>query len=490
MSDKILNPLLSLVDRGKPELAAQQACLEVDALLNFLTGLYQSGRLEDEDGSALKYAGLALLTNKTAKNFANFIFLLTKAGRHDEVWPVFSDYKPGKDTPEDVATLYYNYACALMEAGSLKKAAEAFREARRLNPECAMTRYQLSNVLMALGEYKEGLEEDQWRFKAHSQLGRFRKRFNAPDWDKSRQERVLVFSEQGLGDAIHCARYLKDLKDTGCRVILEIQSELADLFKGHRWVDEVHARESTDYASRVVPDEVYDSVVSINSLPYHFDPELNSPAAGKYLDPWPKIYGFKTPEKHSFSMNAEGHWNHIDYDLQTMRVGLVWAGSKYHSNDKHRSCYLKHLAPLFHMPHVQLLNFQHGDMIRTWCRGNSTLWDGDENYDVVDLNEGAEALLEKMIDPIKDCETFFETALVLKQLDLLITVDTALAHLAGAMGVPTWLMLPQAHEWRWRRPWYTSVTYYKQDKPGDWAGLVKRISEDLRQKSLDWISGI
>ena len=464
MSDKLLNPLIALVDRGQPDLAEQEVRTQINTLFQFLLGLYHSGRIQDYGEDEINIARMAFKVKRTADNVANLIFLLNRAGKRDEAVGVFNDYKHiVENCPKgnDIASVYYNYGVVLMEQGKLKEAADAFRGSRSRNPQCVMTHYQLSNVLMAIGDYGGGLLEDQWRFEAHSQLKKFRKRFfPKPDWlNNGEKHRVLVFSEQGLGDAIFCARYLKELKETGCRVLLEVQNELTDVFRG--LADEVYGRQGDDFTSPpAVSPESYDSVVSINSLPFYLDRYLMSPATDKYIDPRaeipPTILLHKRP-----------------------LVGLVWAGSRFHTNDRERSCPLKFLAPLFDVKGVTLLNFQQGEMERTWCRGNSTLWDGDENYDVVNLVEDAEPLLAKMDCVVRECKSFFETALLLRQLDLLITVDTALAHLAGAMGVRTWLLLPCYHEWRWRKDWYTSVKYFRQEQPGDWTELAGRVAKNL-----------
>jgi hypothetical protein len=336
-----------------------------------------------------------------------------------------------------------------------------------------MTHCQLGSTLMALGETAEGLKEGQWRFKAFGSLTRFHRRFNVPDWNGKNAERVVVFSEQGVGDALHRVRYLKDLKAIGCKVILEVQNELVDLLKGQKYVDEVYGRKNIDFETKIVPDGTYDSVISINDLSCWFEPEMSNPPVDGYLDIKPdgSLKAYRRP-----------------------RVGLVWAGNGMAGHDRLRSSFLRDLSAIFDVPGITLLNFQKGDMNRCWVKDSWCILEPDAEFDVVNLAEGAEDLLAKMPNVVENCKSFYDTALLLRDLDLLITVDTSMAHLAGAMGIPTWLLLSKYCSWYWIKNWYTSIKYYRPEGASDacfadqWKKMASRVAADLIlwKKDLDY----
>lgn len=406
------------------------------------------------------------------ENDSNLVYLLHKIGRNDEskhyaeqLIKKFEEMKKEDSSIQlNSSDFWYNYACTLKDLSLYKESAEAFRKSIDCDPEFAMTHYHLANVLYALGEYKEAMAEDEWRFDAHSGLGKFRRRFTGPLWDGStgKGKTIIVFSEQGYGDALMFARYLKKLKSIFSTVILEIQENLHDLFAGFPYVDKVIARDEAE--SKVPSFPPYDYAVSINSLPFYLDLGYeNTPMEFPYIK----------PNKRSDSIKVDLS------DIKDKKVGLLWAGSQWHTSDKTRSCFLKEFAPLFEIPGIQFVNLQAGPMQRSWCEDGTVLWEGTNDYQIVNLLENADNLIPKIIDHMPESKNFNDTALILDQLDLIITVDTAILHLAGAMNKPTWLLLPFAHEWRWLRSWYDSVEYFRQPAPGDWSGLMKEIKGKL-----------
>lgn len=446
--------IASLVDSGQPREAIRYAREQSVIALAAAAGVYLE-RLDEIDRAVDLMRAAVLIDPKNPKVYSNLSYLLCRQGNLKEAVEISSK---GVSLPDATADLYYNHGIILKNLGMLPQATEALRNASCLNPQCAMTHCQLGNVLLALGQFEEGLKEDEWRFIAHKGLGDCRRRYKKPDWDGEASlqgKKIVVFNEQGFGDAIQYSRYLKNLKMLDAYVILEIQKPLVRLYEKNRWVDEVI--ESRDYHEEPqLPD--YDYVVSIGSLPHLLDPDLkNTPMEAPYLE----------PTGDGFCLNSD-----------KMKVCIIWAGSQWHSNDRERSCYLKHFAPLM-MEGVELYSVNQGDMKRTWATGLSTLRTGDDNIEVVDLLEGSEVFYTDLSEHVKD---FNDTAHLLKQMNLLISVDTSVAHLAGAMGVPVWLLLPYAHEWRWLKNWYTSMTIFRQRKKGDWGGLLKEVSQFLQER--------
>ncbi len=387
--------------------------------------------------------------------YSNLCSLLCRAERYQEA---LKYSKCGIALPNATADMWFNHGIICKNISSLDQAAHAFRKARDMSPDCAMTHCQLANVLLATNNFEEGLREDEWRFKAHSGLAACRRRYEQPDWDGKSDlcgKRIVVFNEQGMGDAIQFSRYLKVLKEKGCYIIFEVHPSLIKLYEDFPWADEVV--ESYDHSEKPQLPK-HDLIVSVGSLPHFLDPNLeNIPMEVPYM--WPKQTPF------------------LKLDDSKLRVGIIWAGSQWHTNDKERSCYLKYFKPLSKL-NIHLFSLQQGDMIRTWAQGKSVLWQGNEHIDVVDLAAGVDFDYTDLSPHLRD---FNDTALAMQQLDLVLTVDTAVAHLAGALGVNTWLLLPWAHEWRWLKKWYPTMKMMRQPSPGDWEGLIAQVVADFSE---------
>jgi hypothetical protein len=353
--------------------------------------------------------------------------------------------------PDPSADLYYNYGQGLKRARRLEEAAINLKKARDLNPNCPVTHCELGSVLMALRQFEEGMQELNWRFQTLPALKKRRRRYDLPDWKGQRNQTVLVFNEQGIGDGIMYSRYLAKFKEYNCRVVLEIDKKLEKVMAASGLADKVVAGDEKE----MHPDFSYcDSVISLTSLPTIFDPRLdNIPLADSYLKSEPREIDFPSTDK--------------------LKVGIVWAGNPYHENDRVRSCFLKEFLPLMEFCDIQLFSLQQGEMVRSWARENESVFDPNADLDVVNLAECSEGV--QFIDLSKQMEDYNDTANVLQKLDLLISVDTSIAHLAGALGIPVWLMLPLAHDWRWSLKWYPKMQIFQQTQHGDWAGVVERI---------------
>jgi hypothetical protein len=190
-------------------------------------------------------------------------------------------------------------------------------------------------------------------------------------------------------------------------------------------------------------------VVSIHSLLYYFDPDLNA-------TPWTFPY--------VFPQSSDSKAVHLVKDCTAKKkIGIVWAGKPGHGNDQRRSTFAKNFLPLKDIPGAQLFSLQKGDMIRQF--GN--------------LNEGIEALDFIDLGPL--LLSFNDTAAVLKELDYLVSVDTSIVHLAGALDIPAKTLLPERNwaEWRWQKEWYRSQKKFYQNTDGDWQGLLKEVADDI-----------
>jgi hypothetical protein len=259
--------------------------------------------------------------------------------------------------------------------------------------------------------------------------------------------------DQGYGDAIQFVRYVplvaRIAAQGGGRVVLETHLLLYRLF--NRCLGS-----SIQVLVRGEDPPPHDLHCPLMSLPRAFGTELETiPAGVPYLAPDPGDVD-----------RWRGRLAGEDGDGAGLRVGLVWAGNPQHRNDRNRSIPVAALAPLLSVPGVRFVSLQTGDA-------------------AADLNRLPGVAIPKAMERVRD---FADTAAILANLDLLVTVDTAIAHLAGAMGVPCWLMLPHVPDWRWMldradSPWYPSLRLFRQPRPGDWTTTLGTAAAVLKAQA-------
>lgn len=311
--------------------------------------------------------------------------------------------------------------------------------------------FNLGCMYMLVGRYKEGLPLLETRFLYDPELVFFRKRYTVPDWkgEDLTGKRVLLFSEQGIGDVLQHIGYVPRLRPA--YLIAELQECLVPLVSG--FFDEVVGR-SDDYRLEDDPQlPEHDYVISFASLPYLLDPEL------KDIPKTPYLFGEKTISQ---------------LDPSKINIGVAWAGNGSNTNDINRSCAAKNLLPLARIPGVQLYSLQKGKLKRNW------------NGRDVDLSEGIDEL--NMIDLTAEFTDMKKTADFIESLDLVVTVCTSIAHLAGAMGKPTLLALGFCHDQRWplkgeKTHWYDTTRIFRQARPNDWISVYEEIAEYVSQLS-------
>jgi tetratricopeptide (TPR) repeat protein len=273
---------------------------------------------------------------------------------------------------------------------------------------------------------------------------RYRQRFpDLSEWDGEPLAglRLLLVHGQGLGDLIQMIRYVPRLRERGAEVVLEAPPQLAELVRGASGIAEVFAPEAA-------PRERFDAFARVMSLARLCgeDGTLGT-ARVPYLHAAPERLAYwaeRLPERSA-----------------ARRIGLAWAGNPFHPNDRRRSIPLSALAPLGATPGVRWISLQYGP------RANDPAPPGLE--------------LVRFGDAIRDMS---DTAAIVAQLDLVISVDTGVAHLAGALGVPVWLLLPWRTEWRWpaaarETPWYPSMRLFHASEPS-WSALAEEVARELR----------
>ncbi len=334
----------------------------------------------------------------------------------------------------------------LAKRGQPLAATALHRRALALRPDFAEAWSNLAAALLLAGDYRQGFAAYEWR-KRNPRFTCGYWRGAQPEWlgEDLAGRTLLVFCEQGLGDALMGARYLAPLAASGARLVLVCAAPLIPLFAGLPGVAALVPRGPYPSTDLVAPGHVvppHDLWVDMLSLPHRFDTTVQTvPAAAGYLAAPPHTtvaWQRRLPRE--------------------PRIGLVWAGNPAHSNDRRRSLPAEALAPLQALTGCCFVSLQKHGAVPGW-----------------------------MLDAGPDLHDFAVTAGLLATLDAVVTVDSSVAHLAGAMALPTALLLPHAPDWRWllgrdSTPWYDSLTLFRQETPGDWSVPIARATAWLRAR--------
>lgn len=372
---------------------------------------------------------------------------------------------------------YYDHAMICNQFALWWEAAEALEKAHRLDPECPIISRLWSIVLMKIGNFRLGLKHFERRFEYPLESNvqvpfgydigpRIRDRYNKPYWDGKaslKDKTLLIFNEGGHGDLIMNLRYLPVLKEMGATLIVEAKVELVKLLEKTPYIHQVIPCGPNSWLLFFQPKfkhpiiEKVDYCMSLHSAHYFLDPDLDkTPQEFPYLFPQPTDC-----EAVKVIRECEAG----------IKLGIVWAGNEGHGNDNRRSTHKRNFKPLLNIEGVQLFGMQKGNMRRSWYG------------EMVDLMEGDDVNCIDIAPLLKD---FNDSALALNELDGLVSVDTSVVHLAGAIDVPVFLILPSREwaEWRWQKKWYKAVTPIYQTKDGDWAGLFEKLAQDISKSEL------
>lgn len=342
------------------------------------------------------------------------------------------------------ATAHNNLGLLCKSQNRVREALDHYQKAVSLRPDYAQAQWNLSLMLLLTGQFTDGWEKFDWRRKAELDAITDCQCHTSPTWDGSpfRNQHLLIRTEQGYGDNLQFIRYLPQVKRLGGTVTVETLPSLMKLFSQIREVDQLIENRSDSQS----PCE-YDLVTYIMDLPAILKTTVETlPRDVPYL----------------YADIAKVNQWRPRLITPKFKVGIVWAGSPDHANDMNRSCGLEDIVPLTKINGVQLFSLQKGDHEQDLIR--------HDHLPIEDLGP--------------DLQDFSDTAAVIEQLDLVISVDTAVLHLAGALGKPAWALIPFAPDWRWLlkredSPWYPTVKLFRQTKPDQWKDVMERIREAL-----------
>ncbi len=329
-----------------------------------------------------------------------------------------------------------NLGAAHAERFEMAEAHACYDRALALDPDHAQTHVNRALAWLLAGDFARGFPEYEWRWRLTDV---FRRPVPHPElrWggEPMPGQTLLLYAEQGSGDVLQMMRFAPAMRAAGTRVVVRCGQPLARLLRTSELADEV----SPDGAD--VP--AFDRHASLMSVPG---------LLGTTLHTIPHDVPYIRPEARMLE-----RWRTRLYPEHGFRIGLCWQGNPHHDRDRQRSIHATLLAPLAAVPGVRWVSLQKG------------------NGSVIDLPFEAFDLAPLLHD-------FADTAAAVMQLDLVITVDTAVAHLAGALGRPVWILLPFASDWRWLRdridsPWYPTARLFRQDKRGDWPDVIARVAK-------------
>jgi len=328
---------------------------------------------------------------------------------------------------------------ALQALGLHAEALASYRQATALQKDYADAHFNAALALLTLGDTAQGFAEYEWRWK---RSGIARRGIGKPLWLGEyplARKTILLHAEQGLGDTIMFARYAPVLARSGAKVVLEVQSELKELLA---------QLDGVTVIARGEPLPAFDLHCPLGSLPLALKTDMTSvPADIPYL---------------RASEERVAKWRPRLEALPGKRVALAWAGNPSHVNDRNRSIAFARLAPLLSTPGITFVGVQPDDK----SGGN------------------ADSRVGGFVNLGGDLRDFGDSAAVVSLCDLVISVDTAVAHLAAAMGLPTFVLLPFWPDWRWTldrdaSPWYPAARLFRQQIDGDWDSVIARVTSEI-----------
>ncbi|WP_434625426.1 tetratricopeptide repeat protein [Azospirillum sp. B2RO_4] len=344
---------------------------------------------------------------------------------------------------------YANHGNARLNQNRVDEAVAGFRRAVTIDPAGPDARRNLGMALLVAGRFEEGWREYEWRLRCkdaptHAAMPK-------PRWNGEPLEgrRILLHGEQGLGDALQFCRYVPLVAARGGRVILGLPAPLERVMAGLPGVER--------FVSGQLPTDAFDLHLPMLSLGEVF---------GTQMDTIPHRVPYLTAEPELAARWGE-RLKEVAKDGDRLKVGIVWAGSPTHGNDKNRSIGLAPFARLAAIPGVCLVSIQKGP-----TEGQAA--DPPGGFPLLNLSP--------------DIKDFADTAAIMAGLDLVVCVDTSVAHLAGALGVPVWVLVPFAPDWRWMldrddSPWYPTMRLFRQDRPGSWDDAIDRLEQALRSRA-------
>ena len=363
----------------------------------------------------------------------------------DKLDDAIACYRRALQLKPDYAEAHNNLGTAYQEQGNLADAVACYQTALALNPDFADAHFSLASAWLLSGDWQRGWSEYEWRWRMKGIAPR---RFSQRLWDGApfTGKTILLHAEQGLGDTMQFIRYASIVKSHGGTVIVECPKPLLPLLECCLGIDQLIGH-GTDLPT-------FDFHSPLMSLPRILRTSVETiPAAIPYLVAKQELLEL---------------WRKRLNQFDGLKIGICWQGNPRYRGDGFRSMPLRYFAPLALIPGVRLISLQKGVGAEQLPEIRGRLFPVTDIATDLDEQSGA----------------FMDTAALMKNLDLVITSDTAVAHLAGALGVPVWVALPFAADWRWLldrsdSPWYPTMRLFRQSVRGAWSDVFERMAAAL-----------
>jgi tetratricopeptide (TPR) repeat protein len=375
-------------------------------------------------------------------------YLYTVNGQYE---PAVNWYKKLLAIAPDTVDASCNIAHVLRYQGRMHEAIPYYQQVLQKRPDFSHAHYGLAESYLSLGDFERGFKEFEWRWKRNSDA----RNFSTKLWNGEplQGKSILVRGEYGQGDTLQFIRYVKQLKELGATVVVEAQHTLVKLLSLNPYIDKIFP--VLDDVSQL---PVFDYQVPVMSLPHLFKTTLQTiPSQVPYLQA---------------SEELTAQWKEKLKDDHNFKVGICWEGSPYYEQFKaaasKKSVPLNTFIPLTQVPGVSVYALQK-------MNGLEQLKALPSDVKITDFGEDFDGTNGR----------FMDTAAVINNLDLVITVDTSVAHLAGALGKPVWVLLPSVADWRWMLnrsdcPWYPTMQVFRQHQQGDWTSVMQTVINELK----------
>jgi tetratricopeptide (TPR) repeat protein len=401
---------------------------------------YKQGRFVEAEAFARRAVAV---NDRAPKNWINLGVALISQNRFEEATEAF-EHAEALDSGRGDSDVHLNLGICLRETGRINEAL-AYYERKLPTLASVGAHAHYGHALLTAGKLRQGWPQYEFRWLQDPLLS-LRGRYRKPVWSGQdlRGRTILLRSEQGIGDVIQFIRYAPHVKALGATVILQLRKNIGVLAKSFPGVDKIVA------PGESLPD--FDFFIHLMTLPMVFGTDIDTvPAHVPYLRP---------------ESDRAARWR-VRMRDDAFKVGLVWAGDPDHLRDRYRSIPLAMLAPLAQVEGVRFYSLQKGRPAQ---------------------QVGSTPSFASIVDLAPELYDFADTAAVIGELELLICVDTSVAHLAGALGMPVWVLVPTPADWRWLEgredsPWYPTMRLFRQVGQGDWDEVIGRVKTALAATS-------
>ena len=415
---------------------------EIKSYLNLAT-LYKE-QFEYDD--AIKVYQQGLINNPgnhiILSNLGNLFYL-----QHKYEDAIISHQRAIKSKP-DSYEVQFNFANTLLNSGKYTEAIDAYKKTSELKPNFYRAKINLGSTLLSMANFNEGFQEYNYRIYEDKNFKNYLDKKNFI-WKGQNIEnkKILVIADTGLGNTLQFSRYLEILSQLNCKIIFKCQEELHHFFEDMMHIDTIIGIDS-DY-------EEFDYWIPLQNLVSLLSPDLTANC------PQPAIL--------KINDNKLLEWETLIAIDDKIKIGLNWQGSKSNPRVLNNSVNLEYFKNIVSNKQANFISLQKGIAVNDIEK--SQLQENIISYDLL-MDTGS--------------QRFLDTAAIIKYLDLVITTDTSIAHLAGTLGTQTWLLLPKISDWRWLNSkdetiWYDNFRIYRQKKQGDWSEVFSRVEKDCSE---------